>query len=149
MSNKDEQNSDVDLNELMADVNGNKTPGKNKQEVEKLDKPFNGHLNLRIQSALLVKAKLLPTMRQNFEKGAQGQFEDQYELKCNIKYAKSTFKGLSKGFMVSDKGDGTTTAGSSFNSFNIAFKDEVAHNLSKFGTNPGDQEAPATPDDLE
>ena len=83
-------------------------------------------------------------MRQNLEKGAQGQFEDQYELKCNIKYAKQTFKGLSKGFMVSDKGEG-----SNFNSFNIAFKDEVAHNLNKFSTNPGEQEAPVSPDDLE
>lgn len=88
MSNKDEQHSDVDLNELMAGVNGNKSPAKDKPAIEKLDKPFNGFLNLRVHQALLVKAKLLPTMRQNFEKGAQGQFEDQYELKCNIKYAK-------------------------------------------------------------
>tara|TARA_B110000285_G_C15111495_1_gene611393 strand:- start:1678 stop:1833 length:156 start_codon:yes stop_codon:yes gene_type:complete len=51
--------------------------------------------------------------------------------------------------MVSDKGDGTTAAGSSFNSFNIAFKDEVAHNLNKFGTNPGENEAPVAQDDLE
>lgn len=88
MSNKDEQHSDVDLNELMAGVNGNKSPAKDRPAIEKLDKPFNGFLNLRVHQALLVKAKLLPTMRQNFEKGAQGQFEDQYELKCNIKYAK-------------------------------------------------------------
>jgi len=33
MSNKDEQHSDVDLNELMANVNGNKSPAKNKPAV--------------------------------------------------------------------------------------------------------------------
>ena len=76
---------------MLDKVNGNKTPrkyGKQQPEVKKLDKPFNGFLNLRIQKALFVKAKLPPTLRQNFEKGAQGQFDDQYELKCNIKYAK-------------------------------------------------------------
>lgn len=33
VSNKDEQHSDVDLNELMANVNGNKTPVKDKATV--------------------------------------------------------------------------------------------------------------------
>jgi len=33
--------------------------------------------------------------------------------------------------MVSDEA-------TNFNSFNIAFKDEVAHNLNKFSTNPGE-----------
>ena len=37
----------------------------------------------------------------------------------------------------------------SFNSFTIAFKDEVAHNLNNFGTNPGETAAPVTADDLE
>jgi len=44
--------------------------------------------------------------------------------------------------MVSDEA-------TNFNSFNIAFKDEVAHNLNKFSTNPGEKEAPIAQDDLE
>ena len=44
--------------------------------------------------------------------------------------------------MVSDEA-------TSFNSFTIAFKDEVAHNLNIFGTNPGETAAPVTADDLE
>lgn len=51
--------------------------------------------------------------------------------------------------MVSDKADGGGATGNSFHSFNIAFKDEVAHNLNKFGTSPGDKEAPVAQDDLE
>ena len=52
--------------------------------------------------------------------------------------------------MVSDQADSSSTTGSNFHSFNIAFKDEVAHNLNKFGTNPG-EEVPETghEDDLE
>lgn len=88
-------------------------------------------------------------MRQNFEKGAQGQFEDQFELKCNIKYAKQTFKGLSKGFMVSDNATNASTTAGNFHSFSIAFKDEVAHNLNKFGTNADDKVAPMAHDELE
>jgi hypothetical protein len=48
--------------------------------------------------------------------------------------------GLSKGFVVQDK-----SGAGSFHSFNIEFKDEIAHNLNKFGTGdaPGGKEEQA------
>lgn len=91
---------------------------------------------MKITHAKIVKAKLTKKVAAIFQKNDNGQFEDSCELKVNIQYQEQKFKSLSKGFLVSDLQDQTFQQPSGQTAppqFYIVFRDEIAHNLTKFG----------------